>query len=110
MQQQHLSPKSAPAQRKELSDLHSVRGTGSTADFCMRAHLLNIADDSTLWHLTNGLDVSDGESGLLSGIDCLHDHTMRSLLCAVTSDVAGSLPSKTTDGNNRDMLSLTWPE
>ena len=103
-------PKASASACKELFDVHSVRGTESTADFSARAHLLNIADDGTLWHLTNGLDVSNGESGLLSGIDCLHDHTLRSLLCAETSDAAGSLPSNTTDENNRDMLSLTWPE
>lgn len=38
----------------------------------MTRYLFHIADDGSLRHLPNGLDVANGQGRLLSGIDRLH--------------------------------------
>lgn len=38
----------------------------------VQTHLLDIADDGTLRHLSNGLDVANRQSCLLASVDSLH--------------------------------------
>lgn len=63
---QHQAPSASVAAKSTHCKLATMKGGGE------RTYLLNVADDGSLGHLADGLDVADCQRGLLPAVDKLH--------------------------------------